>query len=142
MHRALALAAGLILGPSIGGAAPAEDAPASAPATVWLCGLSHDATRLHCVADVEPAIDGEAAGPVGEPHHPLGATAPPTAVVNGAHFPLDRRQRWTVDLISPFAGEPAWLALLARATLCHRTPACEAIVHLPDEFRRAGAVKP
>jgi hypothetical protein len=116
MHRALVLIAALGLGPTLVAAAVQAETRPEGPTLLWLCGLSAEATRLHCVADADDA--GADAGAV-------------VAVVRGTRFPLDRRQRWTVDLWSPYAGDPAWLELLARATLCYRTPACDAIVHLP-----------
>lgn len=126
MHRALALAAGLSLCHALGAAAvPSHAGPPALRATVWLCNLSEDATRLHCVADEDAVAD--------DPAPPTGAKTG-TVNVRGTQFPLDRRMRWTVDLWSPFSGEPKWLSLLARATLCYRTPACQAIVHLPGEF--------
>ena len=84
--------------------------PASA-GTAWLCTLSDDAVRLVCVADADPRdADPEPA-------------APPAAVVRGQRFPLDPRQVYTVDLWSP-ASEPDRLELLARATICYRSPGC------------------
>ena len=132
MHRALALAAGLSLCHALSAAAvPSHAELPGMRATVWLCSLSDDATRLHCVADEDPLAD--------EPAPANPGTRNGTVVVRGTQFPLDRRQRWTVDLWSPFSGEPEWLRLLARATLCFRTPACQTIVHLPGEFRPAAA---
>jgi hypothetical protein len=92
----------------------------SAPAlagTQWLCGLSEDLTRLVCIADDDPR---DAA-----PRH-----EDTTAVVNGTRFPLDPRRRFTVELWSPPA-EAASVELLARATLCYRSPSCQVSVALP-----------
>lgn len=89
-------------------------APARA-GTVWLCGLSDDLTRLVCVADTPPPDDVE--------------TAPtPVGKVNGTSFPLDPRRQWTVDLWSP-ATEAESVTLLARATLCWRTPDCAVVMN-------------
>ena len=135
MHRALALAAGLFLITPIVCAAPgSHPVPPAVATTVWLCNLSEEATRLHCVADGDPQ---DGAMPAAQAGPSAGGGAAATAVVGGTRFPLDRRQRWTVELWSPFSGEPDWLRLLARATLCYRSPGCEAIVHLPAEFRPA-----
>lgn len=95
----------------LAGAALAAPPPASA-GTLWLCGLSEDALRLVCVADVDP-VEAASAAPPGT-----------VAVVHGTRFPLDPRGLWTVDLWSP-STDPAPLALLARATICYRSPDCE-----------------
>jgi hypothetical protein len=87
--------------------------------TVWLCGLSANLTRVVCVADVDPATDLDTAAAV------------PTAQVNGTRFPLDRRGRWTVDLWSP-ATDPESVTLLARATICYRSPGCNVVMTLPE----------
>lgn len=88
-------------------------APATASAgTLWLCGLSGDLLRLVCVADADPVDAALAANPA------------VTAVVHGTRFPLDPRGLWTVDLWSP-PTDPAQLDLLARATICYRSPGCE-----------------
>ena len=85
--------------------------PPAMAGTAWLCTLSEDAVRLVCVADADPRdADPEPA-------------APPAAVVRGQRFPLDPRQVYTVDLWSP-ASEPDRLELLARATICYRSPGC------------------
>lgn len=89
-------------------------APARA-GTMWLCGLSDDLTRIVCVADT-PTADETA---------PAGASG---AQVNGTRFPLDTRRQWTVDLWSP-ATEPEPVTLLARATLCWRTPDCTVVMN-------------
>lgn len=83
--------------------------------TVWLCGLSDDLTRLVCVADTPTPDDAAPA-------------QAPVGMVNGTRFPLDPRRQWTVDLWSP-ATEPEPVALLARATLCWRTPDCEVVMN-------------
>ncbi len=91
--------------------------------TQWLCGLSDDLVRLVCVADADPRDDAAAAAaPV--------APAAATAVVNGTRFPLDNRTRYTVNLWSP-PTEAASLQLLARATICYRSPGCEVTLTLP-----------
>lgn len=90
-------------------------------ATTWLCGLSADLVRLHCVADADP----------GE-RNALPASAETTAIVRGTRFPLDPGRAWTVDLWSP-PTDAAWLSLLARSTLCYRSPGCEVVLALPRE---------
>jgi hypothetical protein len=92
-------------------------APARA-ATVWLCGLSDDLTRLVCVADVD-ATDSTGQSP-----------SAATAQVKGTRFPLDPRGRWVVDLWSP-PTETESVARLARATICYRSPGCEVILSIP-----------
>lgn len=77
----------------------------------WICNLSADGVRLICVADREP--DAEA---------PKAAVT--TAMVNGTRFPLDVQRRYVVDLWSP-PTDPEFVALLARATICYRSPDCE-----------------
>ncbi len=94
--------------------------PASARATTWLCGLSEDLVRLVCVVDSDP-LDPLSDSP------PDGTGTPPTAVVNGTRFPLDPRTVYTVDLWSP-PTEVASVALLARATICYRSPACQVVM--------------
>ena len=82
----------------------------------WLCNLSQDLTRIVCVADPDGDPDtNSAAG-----HQAPAAT---TATVRGTRFPLDPRQIYTVDLWSP-ATEPERVELLARATVCYRSPGC------------------
>lgn len=83
-----------------------------AAGTLWLCGLSEDAVRLVCVADDDP-VEAVAA-----------AAQENTAVVKGTRFPLDPRGVWTVDLWTP-STDTAQLDLLARATICYRSPGCE-----------------
>jgi hypothetical protein len=82
----------------------------------WLCNLSQDLTRIVCVAD--PDVD-QAADSRADRQLP----APATATVRGTRFPLDARHVYTVDLWSP-ATEPDRLELLARATMCYRSPGC------------------
>jgi hypothetical protein len=90
-------------------------------ATLWHCALSGDLVRLECVADpIVPA-----------------ATAPaPIASVNGTRFPLDPTRRWVVDLWSP-PSDTERLALLARATICYRSPGCEVQLTLPSAMASA-----
>lgn len=103
-------------------------ATSAAPAaTVWLCGLSEDLTRIVCVAD---AADGEPGPPPAE-----------TGRVGGTRFPLDTRRQWTVNLWSP-PTEPGPVTELARATLCWRTPDCEVLMHLPMLERGAAPRRP
>lgn len=85
----------------------------------WLCGLSADATRLVCVADVPP-------------HASAGDTRSPTTTVRGTRFPLDPRQMYSVNFWAP-ATDLTFVEQLARATICYRSPGCEVI------FSAAGA---
>lgn len=88
----------------------------------WLCHLSDQATRLVCVAEEDPA-------------QPVAAAAPSPAVVRGTRFPLNPRGIYTVDLWSP-ATDREFTAELAQATLCYRTPDCQAWLQWE---RQAGA---
>jgi hypothetical protein len=81
----------------------------------WLCGLSTDATSLVCVADTEPWQAEDAS-----------ALRTPTARVNGTQFPLDPRRIYTVNFWSP-ATDLDFVAQLARATICYRSPDCNVI---------------
>lgn len=91
--------------------------PAVHADVVWLCGLSEDMTRIVCVAD--PPED--AMAPVA------------TAQVNGTTFPLDPRKKYTVDLWSP-ATELDRVELLARATICYRSPGCQVVFTHPPQM--------
>lgn len=87
-------------------------APLSARAAVeWLCGLSASGVQVVCVAEAGPmpAVD---------------LVAPPRTLVNGVAFPLARDRVYTVELWSP-PTEMAFVELLARATMCYRTPDCQ-----------------
>ena len=85
-------------------------ATAARGGAAWVCGLSDAGTRLICVADPEPAA---------------AAAAPVTmAVVNGTRFPLDAARVYTVELWSP-PTEAEFVHLLARATICYRSPDCQ-----------------
>lgn len=85
--------------------------PWSARAGVeWLCGLSASGTQIVCVADAAP-------GPTAE------AAPEPRTVVNGVAFPLQRERLYTVEMWSP-PTDMAFAQLLARATMCYRTPDC------------------
>lgn len=110
---ALALLAGLV-----------ACAPSHA-GTVWLCGLSEELTRIVCVADTPSPADAP------EP-------APSVGQVRGTTFPLDPRRRWVVDLWSP-ATDPDSIALLARATICWRSPGCEVVMNTAVLGRQASA---
>jgi hypothetical protein len=79
----------------------------------WLCSVSHAGTELICIADVDAADTGAAAPP-----------AAPTAFVKGTKFPLDPARVYTVDMWSP-PTDPEFVALLARATICYRSPGCQ-----------------
>lgn len=83
-------------------------APARAAAD-WFCSLSEDAVRLLCVADQDPRDEAE----------PVAATAQ----VRGTRFPLDVRRLYTVDLWA-VPSEPESVELLARSTICYRSPGC------------------
>ena len=117
--------------------------PASAASArmVWLCDLPGDGTRLVCIADIDPADERPQADdirrppPEGdeqsgkatfaqEPASPAGAT---TAVVNGTRFPLDAARVYMVDLWSP-PTDADFVRLLARATICYRSPGCQVMV--------------
>jgi hypothetical protein len=78
----------------------------------WLCNVSHDGTQLICIAD--------------EPADRAATPSPPatTAQVRGTRFPLDPARRYTVEMWSP-PTEADFVALLARATICYRSPGCE-----------------
>lgn len=83
--------------------------------THWLCGLSQEGVRLVCVADpgvddladADPAPSKPASGPVG----------------GGTRFPLDSSDVYTVELWS-VPDDAQWLELLARSTICFRSPGC------------------
>lgn len=98
---------------ALGAALLACFATAAHASAHWLCNVSHDGTQLICIADVEPAD--RAATP-----------SPPatTAQVRGTRFPLDHERRYTVEMWSP-PTEVDFVALLARATICYRSPGCE-----------------
>lgn len=80
--------------------------------TLWHCALSPDLVRLECVAES------------------LADAPTPTAAVNGTRFPLDPARRWVVDLWSP-PSEVERVTLLARATICYRSPGCAVQLTLP-----------
>lgn len=80
----------------------------------WACGLSDEGTRLTCVADIDHTDDDATTG----------RATTTAAVVNGTRFPLDRGRAFTVDLWSP-PTEPDFVRLLARATICYRSPDCQ-----------------
>ena len=101
------------------GIALALSAPAVQAATTWLCRLSGDLTRLVCLADADPLAETEP------------SPNAPTARVRGTQFPLDPRQHWVVDMWSP-ASDVESVALLARATICYRSPGCEVILTAPE----------
>jgi hypothetical protein len=88
-------------------------ASVQAAAATWLCGLSEEATRLICVADADL--------------HAVPAAAGVTAAVRGTAFPLDPARVWTVDLWSP-PTEAGFVAQLAQATICYRSPDCRVVM--------------
>jgi hypothetical protein len=96
-------------------------APALAAAgTQWHCELTPDLLQLTCRAALPDA------GAVEQ-------TA--TASVNGTVFPLDARRRWVVDLWSP-PTEVERVELLARATICYRSPGCSVRLNLPQDLAK------
>ena len=97
-------------------------APLSADAGIgWSCALSPSAVQIVCVAEAGPAA--------------VADTAPVVrTVVNGVSFPLARDRVYTVDLWSP-PTEMAFVELLARATMCHRTPDCHVTWTVPAPAR-------
>lgn len=100
-HLRAALCAALL-------ALPAAAAHAAAH---WVCNVASSGTQLICVADVEVADDAAS------------AAAATTAVVRGTRFPLDPVRRYVVEMWSP-PTEPEFVALLARSTICYRSPGC------------------
>ncbi len=90
----------------------------------WLCGLSEDLTRIVCVADGDADRDADRDGA-----QPVAASAP-SAVVSGTRFPLDARRSYTVELWSATT-DAAFAALLARSTICYRSPGCEVTFSAP-----------
>lgn len=90
--------------------------PPARAAAHWLCGLSEDLSRIVCVADVD-ALDARPPAAV-------------TAVVNGTQFPLDPRRSYTIELWSP-ASDAAFAGLLARSSICYRSPGCEVTFSAP-----------
>jgi hypothetical protein len=85
-------------------------------ASHWLCSISSEGTRLVCVADREPALDAQTDAAVD--------AAVTTAVVNGTRFPLDTARLYTIDMWST-PTDPEFVALLARSTICYRSPDCQ-----------------
>jgi hypothetical protein len=121
--------------PATGPSAKPADTPRP---MLWLCSLSERLTQLLCVADADPVeqADPRDARDAVEADPP---SAPPvTAQVRGTRFPLDPQQLWVVDLWTPPTAADD-LALLARATICYRSPGCEVRLTLPDLGGRAGA---
>lgn len=88
--------------------------PFCAAQALWVCGLSDDAVRLVCVADADPAM-------------PNVADIKPTAMVGGTTFPLDTRRQYSVDLWTP-PTDMEFVAQLARATICYRSPGCSVVM--------------
>lgn len=85
-------------------------APCTTQATDWLCNLSEDLVQLVCIADTDPML-------------PTQAAASMQAVVHGVAFPLDATLVYTVPLWTP-PSDAEWVALLARSTICFRSPGC------------------
>jgi hypothetical protein len=81
---------------------------------LWVCGLSDDAVRLVCVADADPTL-------------PTAAESRPTAMVAGTSFPLDTRRQYSVELWTP-PSDMEFVAQLARATICYRSPGCSVVM--------------
>lgn len=88
--------------------------PFCAAQAQWVCGLSDDAVRLVCVADADPTL-------------PTAADSKPTAMVGGTSFPLDTRRQYSVDLWTP-PTDMEFVAQLARATICYRSPGCSVVM--------------
>lgn len=85
--------------------------PTAGAGTTWACAPAPNGVQIVCVAE---------AGAV-----PVADTAPAErAVVRGMSFPLARDRVYTVDLWSP-PTDRAFVELLARATMCYRTPDCQ-----------------
>lgn len=100
--------------------------PLSARAdTHWRCELSRDLVRLVCRAD--PASESAASAT------PTVTAAAPTAQVRGTRFPLDPSRPWTVDLWTP-PTERDRVELLARATICYRSPGCTVSLAWPEDL--------
>lgn len=87
--------------------------PGAADAADWLCNLSEDLVQLVCIADADPL----------QPAPVEAGPGAPRTVVRGVAFPLDTSQVYTVPLWTP-PSDPEWVALLARATICYRSPGC------------------
>lgn len=107
--------------------ARAADAPAP---THWVCALSQDLVRLLCQTITDPR---DVAASETEDTTAASPRSSVTAVVNGTRFPLDGARVWTVELWSP-PSEPEFVSLLARATICYRSPGCSVQV-LPWQQR-------
>lgn len=88
--------------------------PFCAAQALWVCGLSDDAVRLVCVADADPML-------------PVAADTKPTAMVGGTTFPLDPRRQYSVELWTP-PSDMEFVAQLARATICYRSPGCSVVM--------------
>jgi hypothetical protein len=104
-----------------------------ARALTWLCNLTADGTALVCVADVDAREHSTAA-----PTAMSSAETAATAVVNGTSFPLDPARVYTVPLWAP-PNEAEFVHLLARATICYRSPDC-AVVLAPSAWLGDAAV--
>ena len=102
-------------------AASAALPPAAFADTHWRCGLSSDLVRLVCRAEAAPTAT-----------EPVAASAP-TAQVRGTRFPLDPSRPWTVDLWTP-PTERDRVELLARATICYRSPGCSVSLDWPQDL--------
>jgi hypothetical protein len=102
---------------------------AAASGTTWLCGIASNGVQLVCLAEDGPMPAAAdllpTSGTSGTPGTP-GATT----TVRGTGFPLDPRRRWFVDFWSPGA-DLEQLELLARATICYRSPGCEVVFAWP-----------
>jgi hypothetical protein len=89
-----------------------------ARAITWLCSLTDDGTALVCMADVDARENSDAVS---------NAAATTTAVVNGTAFPLHPSRVYTVSLWAP-PTEAEFVHLLARATICYRSPGCTVLL--------------
>lgn len=107
----------------------------------WQCALSADLTRLHCVAATATTrvAPGSTAQGSTVPENPSAEGAAPPVSVRGTRFPLDTRRTWTVEMWSP-ADDGEFVAQLARATICYRTPRCQVEVDLGALARRGSGL--
>ena len=89
-------------------------AGAAAHATDWLCNVSDDLVTLVCVAD-------------GDPREGVDAAITPTAMVRGQRYPLNPSLEYRIPLWTP-PSDPDFVAELARASMCLRTPQCTVLL--------------
>jgi hypothetical protein len=97
----------------------------AAHSLTWDCVLSAAGTRLECRA--EAGDDGAVA-----------AAPAPLALVNGTRFPLDPARAYHVPLWAPPNDDAEFVLLLARATICFRSPGCRVRL-APSAWLRSAA---